>query len=269
MEVLDPITEAEAYLAGASYSHAEETLKEAIANDPSRLDLKMKLLEVYEHSGNETAFRTLADKLRQALEEAGGKSQLEVSIEGGGLAGDETLAGDNSLVHDAITSTTPTPVNTQQKKIDSDTQTAVRADSNERLIEWEPIERPTASATTSSPTAAQGERQIEAPQQCGAATSTLKEAFTDFLHARKTLKPRTIEDYKRLMAVAFADWQGKPLLEISAEMITKRHQELSEDRSAAYANRAMRFLRTLFNFALARHRGGTDSLVPENPVRCL
>jgi hypothetical protein len=71
------------------------------------------------------------------------------------------------------------------------------------------------------------------------------------------------------MAAAFADWRDKPLSEISAEMVAERHHKLSEDRGRAYANRAMRFLRTLYNFAFARYRNGVDNLVPENPVKCL
>lgn len=269
MEVLDPIVEAEAYLAGGCYSHAEDALKEAITNNPSRLDLRIKLLEVYQHSGDETAFNALADELRPALEEAGEECQRAADAKSNGLACDETLSDDNSLLDDATASTTPAPVTTQQKKIDSDLQQAVGAEASEHLIEWERTELPT-DVSNATPTPAQGEHQIDALQQCGTApTDTLAEAFTDFLRARKTLKPRTIEGYKRAMATAFTDWHDKPLLEISAEMVAKRHRELSADHGAAYANRAVRFLRTLYNFALPRYRKGADSLVPENPVKCL
>jgi hypothetical protein len=145
----------------------------------------------------------------------------------------------------------------------------VGAEANEHLIEWELTEVPTGAAGATA-TPARGEHQTGAPQQCGsAATDTLTVTFTEFLRARKTLKPRTIEGYKGVMAAAFADWHDKPLLEISAEMVAKRHYELSKDRSTAYANRSMRFLRTLYNFALARYRNGADNLVPENPVKCL
>jgi hypothetical protein len=269
MEVLDPIAEAEAYLAGGCYSHAEDALKEAITNNPSRLDLRIKLLEVYQHSGNETAFNVLADELRPALEEAGEECQRAVDAKSNGLACDETLSDDNSLLDDATASTAPASVTTQQKKIDSDPQQVVGAEASEHLIEWEFTELPT-DVSNATPTPAQGEHQIDVLQQCGTApTATLAEAFTDFLRARKTLKPRTIEGYKRAMATAFTDWHDKPLLEISTEMVAKRHRELSADHGAAYANRAMRFLRTLYNFALPRYRKGADSLVLENPVKCL
>jgi hypothetical protein len=265
VEVLDPIVEAEAYLAGGCYSHAEDALKEAITNNPSRLDLRIKLLEVYQHSGNSTAFSTLAQELRPALEEARKESPCALDAEGNGLTCDEPLSDDNSLFHDATASTAPAP----EKKIGSDPEPGVGAEANEHLIEWELTEVPTGAAGATA-TPVRGEHQTGAPQQCGsAATDTLTVAFTEFLRARKTLKPRTIEGYKGVMAAAFADWHDKPLLEISAEMVAKRHYELSKDRSTAYANRSMRFLRTLYNFALARYRNGADNLVPENPVKCL
>ena len=129
---------------------------------------------------------------------------------------------------------------------------------------------PTGVANDKASIATQVHGQSDAPQQGDTlVTETLEEVFTDFLRARKTLKPRTIEGYKRLMEAAFVDWQDKPLLEISVEMVAERHHELSEDRSAAYANRAMRFLRTLYNFALPRYCNGSEDLSAENPVRCL
>ncbi len=267
-EVVDPIAEAEAYIAGGSYSHAEAALEEAITNDPGRLDLKIKLLEVYQHSGNETAFRTLANHLRPALEESDEGLQLERDVMNNGSSSDEILSGENASLDNTTTLMPATP--TQQKSGDSDRQTAVCPETDDGLVEWEPIDVPTGVASGATPIAAEGERQIEPPRQRGTtASDTLEQAFTDFLHARKALKPRTIDGYKKIMAAAFADWHEKPLFEISTEIVAKRHQELSEDRGTAYANRAMRFLRTLYNFALPRYQGGSKDLVFENPVKCL
>lgn len=243
VEVLDPVAEAEAYLAGGCFSHAEEALKEAIADNPSRLELKIKLLEVYDQSGNRAAFNALTDELRPALEQVGEEPQPEVNKKGN---------------H-------PTRYEIRLKR-DGGPRDGVNAEGDECLIEWQPIEGRT--AVVNRPAAAQGKNQSDAPQlRSTAATDTLKEAFADFLRARKTLKPRTIEGYKRAMAMAFADWHDKPLLEISADMVAQRHRQLCEDCSEAYANRTMRFLRTLYNFALARY--GNGSPVSENPVRCL
>lgn len=66
---------------------------------------------------------------------------------------------------------------------------------------------------------------------------TLSEVFDDFLVARKSLKPVTIHDYKRVMKDAFSDWHKKPILEITKDMVAKRHRHLGE-RSHARANLA-------------------------------
>lgn len=96
---------------------------------------------------------------------------------------------------------------------------------------------------------------------------TLKDAFADFLQARKNLKPRTVYDYRRLMEMAFGTWQKKPLADITKDMVARRHRELGEKSGEAYANLAMRFLRALFNFAIAQYEDGFgNNLVRENPV---
>jgi integrase len=70
--------------------------------------------------------------------------------------------------------------------------------------------------------------------------------------------------------VAFADWQHKPLSAISKDMVAKRHAELGTERGEAYANLAMHFLRSLYNFALAEYedRSGVP-LLPYNSVERL
>ncbi|MFT3742416.1 MAG: integrase arm-type DNA-binding domain-containing protein [Gammaproteobacteria bacterium] len=98
---------------------------------------------------------------------------------------------------------------------------------------------------------------------------TLKQVFEDYLKARKTLKPSTVFDYQRVMREAFADWQNKPLLSISKDMIAKRHTQLGE-RSKARTNLAMRYLRAIFNFAAGEYEDAKgQSLITENPVRRL
>jgi pilus assembly protein FimV len=44
---VDPLAETEVYLAYGRDEQAEEILKEAVAKDPSRHELKVKLLEIY------------------------------------------------------------------------------------------------------------------------------------------------------------------------------------------------------------------------------
>lgn len=114
-------------------------------------------------------------------------------------------------------------------------------------------------ATGGNPIADKARHQLEG--------TTLEQAFQDFLAARKSLKPKTIYDYQRLMEVAFGDWKGRHLVKLSKDLVAKRHAQVGEQRGEAYANLSMRFLRSLFNFAIAQYEGPDGiPLVRENPV---
>ncbi len=112
---------------------------------------------------------------------------------------------------------------------------------------------------------------------------TLEQVFTDFLAARKGLKPKTIYEYKRIFGILpersqgkgekksayLTDWLDKPIATITADMVSQRHSKIGQ-ASPAQANLCMRLLRAVFNFASARY---TDSagkpLITENPVKRL
>jgi pilus assembly protein FimV len=64
---VDPIAEAEVYMAYGRDAQAEEILKEAMARDPSRHEIHLKLLEIYAGRKNFTAFETIATELYAAL----------------------------------------------------------------------------------------------------------------------------------------------------------------------------------------------------------
>jgi pilus assembly protein FimV len=70
---VDPIAEAEVYLAYGRDETAEEILKEAIVKNPNRQELKLKLLEIYHQRNDVAAFETLAEELYAALAGRGGK----------------------------------------------------------------------------------------------------------------------------------------------------------------------------------------------------
>lgn len=70
---VDPIAEAEVYLAYGRDEQAEEILKDAIVKDPVRQELKGKLLEIYFQRNDTGAFETLAEELYAQLEGKGGK----------------------------------------------------------------------------------------------------------------------------------------------------------------------------------------------------
>jgi len=66
---VDPLTESEIYLAYGRSSQAEQTLRDAIARTPDRIELKLKLLEVLQVLGQKEAFGELAGELRQTVAE--------------------------------------------------------------------------------------------------------------------------------------------------------------------------------------------------------
>ena len=99
---------------------------------------------------------------------------------------------------------------------------------------------------------------------------TLAEVFQDYLKTRKELKTKTLYDYERIMCVALADWQSKPLLSITKDKIAKRHTTLGENNGNSYANLTMRMLRALFNFAIGQYEDTHGNpLITENPVKRL
>ena len=70
---VDPIAEAEVYLAYGRDETAEEILKDAMVKHPQRQELKLKLLEIYAGRKDVKAFETLAEELYAAVGGQGGK----------------------------------------------------------------------------------------------------------------------------------------------------------------------------------------------------
>jgi integrase len=97
---------------------------------------------------------------------------------------------------------------------------------------------------------------------------SLGEAFESYLKTRSALKPLTVRDMHRAMK-GFQDWMKKPLLSITRDMIARRHRALGE-ASQARANLAMRYLRAIFNFAMAEYTDARGKpLLTDNPVKKL
>jgi pilus assembly protein FimV len=64
---VDPIAEADVYMAYGRDAQAEEILKEALTKAPDRHEIRLKLLEIYAARKNVTAFETVAGELYTAL----------------------------------------------------------------------------------------------------------------------------------------------------------------------------------------------------------
>lgn len=99
---------------------------------------------------------------------------------------------------------------------------------------------------------------------------TLAEAFEAFQRTRKNLKPKTLYDYRNVMGHAFGDWQKKRFKEITPAWVTERYAKLGRESGEAYANLAMRCLRSVWNFASAYYTDAHgETLLPANPVNRL
>jgi pilus assembly protein FimV len=64
---VDPVAEADVYMAYGRDSQAEEILKEAVGKYPERHEIRMKLLEIYAARRNTAAFESVAGALLAAL----------------------------------------------------------------------------------------------------------------------------------------------------------------------------------------------------------
>lgn len=98
---VDPLAETEVYLAYGRDEQAEEILKDAVAKDPSRQELKVKLLEIYHQRNDVPAFETLAEELYAALEGRGGELWNKVAEMG------RRLNPDNPMFQGAAIAETP------------------------------------------------------------------------------------------------------------------------------------------------------------------
>jgi pilus assembly protein FimV len=63
---IDPISEADVYLAYGRYQQAEELIRQAIKDQPNRDECKLKLLEIFYANENTAAFEAYANELAEA-----------------------------------------------------------------------------------------------------------------------------------------------------------------------------------------------------------
>jgi pilus assembly protein FimV len=64
---IDPVAEADVYIAQGRDAQAEELLKEAAIKDPARREIPLKLLEIYHARKSKTAFETVAKQLQGSI----------------------------------------------------------------------------------------------------------------------------------------------------------------------------------------------------------
>ncbi len=115
---------------------------------------------------------------------------------------------------------------------------------------------------------AAGKNPVVEKKRHQAEAVTLARAIEEYL-AIRDLKPGTRADVRKMMAWGLNDWQSKRLTAITPDMVERRYQALS-GKSPACANRTMRYLRAVMNFAMARYCAPDGSpILPANPVQRL
>lgn len=97
---------------------------------------------------------------------------------------------------------------------------------------------------------------------------TLLEAFELYLEAR-SLKPKTIKNYREAFQATYRDWKSLSLQSITEDMVRIRHRERGKV-SPAGADSAARVLRAVFNYAARRLKDESgERLLLVNPVDAL
>ena len=97
---------------------------------------------------------------------------------------------------------------------------------------------------------------------------TLQQVLNDYITSRGTnLKENTIKNYKGVFNKYLKNWGDKAILEISRDMVEKRHRDITK-QFPSRANTAMRLLRALFNYAMGEYEDlQGNPIVIHNPVQ--
>lgn len=92
----------------------------------------------------------------------------------------------------------------------------------------------------------------------------LEKVLQAYLETRRNLKERTRVDYNYQVDRYLSDWKDKVITDLTKDMIGARHAKIAAENGPSTANKVMRILRALFNYAQA-----TFDLDQANPVTYL
>jgi integrase len=100
---------------------------------------------------------------------------------------------------------------------------------------------------------------------------TLRQIFSEFMEARsKSLKERTVRDYRRSMEKGFKEWHNRRLVDINRKMILKQHARLGREQGESQANQHMAMLSSVYTFCSEVYENEKgEPLLSENPVQAL
>lgn len=116
---------------------------------------------------------------------------------------------------------------------------------------------------------ARGHNPLDAEKARKSLQVTLADVLDDYIKTRVNLKAGTIEDYRRTFRQYLGDWQNKPLIDITKDMVEARFRKIGED-SPAMANKTMRNFRAVVNYAMLKYENTNgDSIFRVNPVNRL
>ncbi len=146
---VDPLAEAEIYLAYGRGAQAEQTLRDAIRRTPERSELKIKLLEVYQTLGQNEQFDRLTQELSEVLEPNSPEWANVIALGGTPESSNLNLkdvSSDSVPVdlsenhHDPVAPVAPTPATTTQAgdEFDEGIEFEVETDVNPATPRTEP-----------------------------------------------------------------------------------------------------------------------------------
>jgi len=97
--------------------------------------------------------------------------------------------------------------------------------------------------------------------------TTLSQVFNDYIRSRGTnLKDNTKKGYVSAFNNYLIDWGGKPIAEITRDMVEKKHRIITK-HSPTRANTVMRQLRAYFNYAMGEYEDSDGNpIFIHNPV---
>lgn len=102
VDVMDPLAEADVYLAYGRFQHAEELMKDALAKNPGQQEYSVKLLEIYAAMKDKSGFIEVATELQGSTGGQGPLWEKAVAM-GRGLCPEHSMfggSGDSTLEED-------------------------------------------------------------------------------------------------------------------------------------------------------------------------
>ncbi len=116
----DPLAEADFHMAYGLYDQAAELVQNAIAREPQRRDLKLKLLEVYFVWGNKERFLQSAHELANSRAQAPAGEWEKIVIMGRQIAPEDALFADGRAVSGAASAGVDLNLEGGQNRVDFD-----------------------------------------------------------------------------------------------------------------------------------------------------